>query len=154
MVARQHFWCNFLKHSSMTPRMSLATAEALGFEVSMSQSPKAAAIWKNLCHIWRDCSKELNWILILKNQPYVAWMIRIGLVRSVFFSFCDFVLHLSLVHWLQWHFRGSRAIDKVQLMDTCHNMLATIFPLYYTWHFRGSYIDKVQLMDTCVTTWW
>ena len=93
-------------------------------------APKAAAIWRNLCHIWRDCSKELKWILILNNRPYVAWMIRIELVRDVFFSFCYFVLHLSLVHWLQWHFRGSRAIDKVQLMDTCHNMLVTFFPLY------------------------
>ena len=54
-----------------------------------------------------------------------------------FFSFCYFVLHLSLVHWLQWHFRGSRAIDKVQLMDTCHNMLVTfhnIVPLCYIYH--------------------
>ena len=91
-------------------------------------APKAAAICRNLWHIWRDCSKELNWILILNNRLYVEWIIRIG--PRCFFSFCYFVLHLSLVHWLQWHFRGSRAIDKVQLMDTCHNMLATIFPLY------------------------
>ena len=98
---------------------------------------KTAALCRNLCHIWRDCSKELNWILILNNRPYVAWIVRIGLVRDVFFSFCYFVLHLSLVHWLQWRFTGSRAIDKVQLMDTCHNMLVTfpnIVPLCYIYH--------------------
>ena len=62
-------------------------------------APKAAAIWRNLCHIWRDCSKELNWILILNNRPYEAWIIRIGLLRYVFFFllFCFALVTCALI---------------------------------------------------------
>ena len=99
------------------------------------------AIWA----LWTDCTKSCS-----NLQEFVTHLKRLlkrielnldfeqsAICRmnntnwsKMFFSFCYFVLHLSLVHWLQWHFRGSRAIDKVQLMDTCHNMLVTFFPLY------------------------
>ena len=99
------------------------------------------AIWA----LWTDCTKSCSnlqeFVTHLKKllkrielnldfeQSAICRMNNTNWSK-MFFSFCYFVLHLSLVHWLQWHFRGSRAIDKVQLMDTCHNMLVTIFPLY------------------------